>query len=248
MKLGIMQPYFMPYIGYFQLMKAVDKYVVYDDVNYIKGGWANRNHILINGEKEMFTVTLQKASPNKLFNEIVIGDDFKKLMKTLQMNYSRAINFDQTMVLMERIISFPNKQLAVFIANSFREILSYLSVETEILMSSEIPKDNSLRGKDKIIQICEILGADTYYNAVGGKNLYDQEEFREHGITLNFVDSLPQVYSQLHTREFVSGLSMIDVLMNNTKDKVNSLLESYQINLKSATIIQYTIKGRFMSR
>ena len=229
MKLGIMQPYFMSYIGYFQLMKAVDKYVVYDDVNYIKGGWANRNHILINGEKEMFTVTLQKASPNKLFNEIVIGDDFKKLMKTLQMNYSRAINFDQTMVLMERIISFPNKQLAVFIANSFREILSYLSVETEILMSSEIPKDNSLRGKDKIIQICEILGADTYYNAVGGKNLYDQEEFREHGITLNFVDSLPQVYSQLHTREFVSGLSMIDVLMNNTKDKVNSLLESYQI-------------------
>ena len=229
MKLGIMQPYFMPYIGYFQLMKAVDKYVVYDDVNYIKGGWANRNHILINGEKEMFTVTLQKASQNKLFNEIVIGDDFKKLMKTLEMNYSRAINFDQTMVLMERIISFPNKQLAVFIANSFREILSYLSVETEILMSSEIPKDNSLRGKDKIIQICEILGADTYYNAVGGKNLYDQEEFREHGITLNFVDSLPQVYSQLHTREFVSGLSMVDVLMNNTKDKVNSLLESYQI-------------------
>ena len=229
MKLGIMQPYFMPYIGYFQLMKAVDKYVVYDDVNYIKGGWANRNHILINGEKEMFTVTLQKASQNKLFNEIVIGDDFKKLMKTLQMNYSRAINFDQTMVLMERIISFPNKQLAVFIANSFREILSYLAVETEILMSSEIPKDNSLRGKDKIIQICEILGADTYYNAVGGKNLYDQEEFREHGITLNFVDSLPQVYSQLHTREFVSGLSMVDVLMNNTKDEVNRLLDSFQL-------------------
>lgn len=229
MKLGIMQPYFMPYIGYFQLMKAVDKYVVYDDVNYIKGGWANRNHILINGEKEMFTVTLQKASQNKLFNEIVIGDDFKKLMKTLQMNYSRAINFDQTMALMERIISFPNKQLAVFIANSFREILSYLSVETEILMSSEIPKDNSLRGKDKIIQICEILGADTYYNAVGGKNLYDQEEFREHGITLNFVDSLPQVYSQLHTREFVSGLSMVDVLMNNTKDEVNRLLDSFQL-------------------
>lgn len=229
MKLGIMQPYFMPYIGYFQLMKAVDKYVVYDDVNYIKGGWGNRNHILINGEKKMFTFTLRKASPNKFFNEIVIGDDFKKLMKTLRLNYFRAINFDQTMALMERIISFPNKQLAVFIANSFREILSYLSVETEILMSSEIPKDNSLRGKDKIIQICEILGADTYYNAVGGKNLYDQEEFREHGITLNFVDSLPQVYSQLHTREFVSGLSMVDVLMNNTKDEVNRLLDSFQL-------------------
>ena len=104
-----------------------------------------------------------------------------------------------------------------------------MSVETDILMSSEIPKDNSLRGKDKIIQICEILGADTYYNAVGGKNLYDQEEFREHGITLNFVQSLPQGYSELNTRQFVSGLSMVDVLMNNTKDEVNLLLDSFQL-------------------
>ena len=110
MTLGIMQPYFMPYIGYFQLMKAVDRYVVYDDVNYIKRGWVNRNNILVNGEKRMFTITLKKASQNKLFNEIVIGDDFEKLMKMLRMNYSKAINFDETMTLMERIISFPDKQ------------------------------------------------------------------------------------------------------------------------------------------
>ena len=214
MKLGVMQPYFMPYIGYFQLMKAVDKYVVYDDVNYIKGGWVNRNHILINGEKEMFTVTLKKASQNKLFNEIVIGDDFKKLMKTLQLNYSKAVNFDQTMTLMKRIISFSDKRLAAFIANSFREIFSYLSIDTEILMSSDIPKDNS-------------LSADTYYNAIGGQNLYDKKEFSEHGIVLNFVDTIPKVYSQLRTKEFVPYLSMIDVLMNNTKDEVNDLLDSF---------------------
>lgn len=195
--------------------------------NYIKGGWVNRNHILINGEKEMFTVTLKKASQNKLFNEIVIGDDFKKLMKTLQLNYSKAVNFDQTMTLMKRIISFSDKRLAAFIANSFREIFSYLSIDTEILMSSDIPKDNSLRGKDKILQICEILGADTYYNAIGGQNLYDKKEFSEHGIVLNFVDTIPKVYSQLRTKEFVPYLSMIDVLMNNTKDEVNDLLDSF---------------------
>ena len=229
MILGVMQPYFMPYIGHFQLMKAVDKYVVYDDVNYIKGGWVNRNYVLINGEKEMFTVTLQKASQNKLFNEIMIGDNFNKLMKTLQINYSKAINFDQTMTLMERIISFSDKRLAIFIANSFREIVSYLSIDTEILMSSDIPKDNSLRGKDKIMQICEILDADTYYNAIGGQNLYDKEEFREHGVTLNFVSTISTPYIQLHTKEFVPYLSMIDVLMNNTKDEVIRLLESYQI-------------------
>lgn len=193
----------------------------------LKGGWVNRNHILINGEKEMFTVTLKKASQNKLFNEIVIGDDFKKLMKTLQLNYSKAVNFDQTMTLMKRIISFSDKRLAAFIANSFREIFSYLSIDTEILMSSDIPKDNSLRGKDKILQICEILGADTYYNAIGGQNLYDKKEFSEHGIVLNFVDTIPKVYSQLRTKEFVPYLSMIDVLMNNTKDEVNDLLDSF---------------------
>ena len=86
MKLGIMQPYFMPYIGYFQLIKAVDKYVVYDDVNYIKGGWVNRNNILVNGEKKMFTITLKGASAYKHFNEIEIGDDFRKFMKTLELN------------------------------------------------------------------------------------------------------------------------------------------------------------------
>ena len=216
MKLGVMQPYFMPYIGYFQLMKAVDKYVVYDDVNYIKGGWVNRNHILINGEKEMFTVTLKKASQNKLFNEIVIGDDFKKLMKTLQLNYSKAVNFDQTMTLMKRIISFSDKRLAAFIANSFREIFSYLSIDTEILMSSDIPKDNSLRGKDKILQICEILGADTYYNAIGGQNLYDKKEFSEHGIVLNFVDTIPSLaprfFNAFKTDE-VSGKSRVLAVM-----------------------------------
>lgn len=228
MTLGIMQPYFMPYIGYFQLMKAVDRYVVYDDVNYIKCGWVNRNNILINGEKKMFTITLKKASPNKLFNEIVIGDDFGKLMKTLRINYSKAINFDETMTLMERIISFPDKQLAMFIANSFQEILKYLSIDTELLMSSSIIKDNSLRGKDKIIHMCKVLGADVYYNAIGGQNLYDKEEFKKQGIVLNFVDPVVQCYPQLHVNEFVSNLSMIDILMNNTKDDVNKLLDAYR--------------------
>lgn len=229
MTLGIMQPYFMPYIGYFQLMKAVDRYVVYDDVNYIKCGWVNRNNILINGEKKMFTITLKKASPNKLFNEIVIGDDFGKLMKTLRINYSKAINFDETMTLMEKIISFPDKQLAMFIANSFQEILKYLSIDTELLMSSSIIKDNSLRGKDKIIHMCKVLGADVYYNAIGGQNLYDKEEFKKQGIVLNFVDPVVQCYPQLHVNEFVSNLSMIDILMNNTKDDVNKLLDAYRV-------------------
>lgn len=222
-----MQPYFMPYIGYFQLMKAVDKYIIYDDVNYIKGGWVSRNYLLINGEKKMFTITLKEASPNKLFNEIEIKDDFKKLMKTLQLNYSKSVNFKEAMVLMERIISFPNKQLSQFIANSFQEILNYLSIDTELILSSNIYKNNTLKGQEKILNICNILGANTYYNAVGGQELYSKEKFKENGIMLNFIETMIQPYPQPHTRSFVPSLSMIDVLMNNSKEEINALLDSF---------------------
>lgn len=222
-----MQPYFMPYIGYFQLMKAVDKYIIYDDVNYIKGGWVSRNYLLINGEKKMFTITLKEASPNKLFNEIEIKDDFKKLMKTLQLNYSKSVNFKEAMVLMERIISFPNKQLSQFIANSFQEILNYLSIDTELILSSNIYKNNTLKGQEKVLNICNILGANTYYNAVGGQELYSKEKFKENGIMLNFIETMIQPYPQPHTRSFVPSLSMIDVLMNNSKEEINALLDSF---------------------
>jgi len=227
MTIGIMQPYFMPYIGYFQLMKAVDKYIIYDDVNYIKGGWVSRNYLLINGEKKMYTITLKEASPNKLFNEIEIKDDFKKLMKTLQLNYSKSVNFKETMVLMERIISFPNKQLSQFIANSFQEILNYLSIDTELILSSNIYKNNTLKGQEKVLNICNILGANTYYNAVGGQELYSKEKFKESGIMLNFIETMIQPYPQPHTRSFVPSLSMIDVLMNNSKEEINALLDSF---------------------
>ncbi len=226
MILGIMQPYFMPYIGYFQLMKAVDKYIVYDDVNYIKGGWVSRNNILVNGEKRMFTITLNAASPNKLFNEIVIGDNFKKLMKTLQLNYSKAPYFNAGMALMEKIISYPDKQLSLFIANSFKEILDYLSIDTEILISSGIHKNNLLKGKDKVLHICELLKADTYYNAIGGQELYNKEEFKKHGINLFFLETQIIKYPQ-QAKEFVPYLSFIDVLMNNSKEEINLLLDSY---------------------
>lgn len=227
MTIGIMQPYFMPYIGYFQLMKAVDKYIIYDDVNYIKGGWTNRNNILINGEKRMFTVTLKEASPNKLFNEIEIKDDFRKLIKTLQMSYSKSANFKEAMSLMEGIISFPNKRFTEFIVNCFQEILNYLSIDTELILSSNIHKDNALKGKEKVLHICNILGGNTYYNAIGGEELYSKEEFKENGIMLNFIETIIQPYPQPRTHDFVPNLSMIDILMNNSKENINALLDSF---------------------
>lgn len=228
MTLGIMQPYFMPYIGYWQLMAAVDTYVVYDDVNYIKGGWVARNNILLNGQKHMFTITLNGASPNKLFNEITIKDDFKKFSRLIESAYRKAPYYADVSALLNKIYNYGDKSLGTFMMNSFQVVLDYLEIDTKLILSSTIEKDNSLRGKDKVKHICHLLGADTYYNAIGGQELYDKNDFRVDGINLQFVQTNLTPYAQLGN-EFVPGLSLIDILMFNSPMETKKMLNAYTL-------------------
>lgn len=228
MKLGIMQPYFLPYIGYWQLMKAVDKYVVYDDVSYIKGGWINRNNFLISGQKKLVTFQLKDAGSYKLINEIEIKDDFSSFMKMIQINYAKAPNFSDIKKLTEEIVAYDKTNLAKFLYNSIKAVASYLGFKTEFYLSSEIKKDNSLRGKDKVIHICKIMQADEYYNAIGGQELYDKDEFEKNGIKLSFLKTSIREYKQLKN-DFVPGLSILDVLMFNDKKTVNEMLDDFEL-------------------
>ena len=228
MTLGIMQPYFMPYIGYWQLMAAVDTYVVYDDVNYIKGGWVSRNNILLNGQKHMFTITLNGASPNKLFNEITIKDDFKKFSRLIESAYRKAPYYNEVCTLFERIYSYEDRSLGAFMMNSFQVVLDYLEIDTKLILSSSIEKDNTLRAQDKVKHICHILGADTYYNAIGGQELYDKDDFKADSIDLQFVKTDLTPYKQLKNN-FVGGLSIIDVLMWNGKEGTIDKLKDYTL-------------------
>ena len=227
MKLGIMQPYFMSYIGYWQLMAAVDTFVVYDDVNYIKGGWVSRN-ILLNGQKHMFTITLNGASPNKLFNEITIRDDFKKFSRLIESAYRKAPYYSEVSALLDKIYNYEDKSLGAFMMHSFQVVLDYLDINTKLVLSSTIAKDNSLRGKDKVKHICHLLDANTYYNAIGGQELYDKEDFMAEGIELHFVQTNLVPYIQ-STSDFVPGLSIIDVLMHNGKEGTKKLLQEYSL-------------------
>lgn len=228
MKLGIMQPYFLPYIGYWQLIKAVDTYVIYDDVAYIVRGWINRNNFLINGEKRLFTISLNHASPNRLINEIEIADDFSKFINTLNHNYSKAPYFEKIMPIIQRIIDFDKANLSLFITNSIQVILDYLNIDTKIILSSSLEKDSELKGKDKILSISKLLGGSEYYNAIGGMELYDREEFRKQGINLYFLKSNIIPYRQFKN-EFVPGLSILDVMMFNPVDTINKMLDDYKL-------------------
>lgn len=228
MRLGIMQPYFFPYLGYWQLLANVDKYVVYDDVTYIKGGWINRNNFLINGQKNLLTMQLEKASSYTLIKDIAIKDDFVKFLKTIEMGYKKAPFFEDIFRLLKDICQCPDKKLGQFLFNSHIKICEYLGIDTELILSSSLEKHAELKGKDKVISICKQLGADEYINAIGGQELYDKKEFAENGIRLNFLQANLREYRQLKN-EFVAGLSIIDIMMFNSKEEIKEMLNDFNL-------------------
>lgn len=228
MRLGIMQPYFFPYLGYWQLLANVDKYVVYDDVTYIKGGWINRNNFLINGQKNLLTMQLEKASSYTLIKDIAIKDDFVKFLKTIEMGYKKAPFFEDIFRLLKDICQCPDKKLGQFLFNSHIKICEYLGIDTELILSSSFEKHTELKGKDKVISICKQLGADEYINAIGGQELYDKKEFAENGIRLNFIQANLREYRQLKN-EFVAGLSIIDIMMFNSKEEIKEMLNDFKL-------------------
>lgn len=223
MKIAIMQPYFFPYIGYFQLINAVDKYVIYDDVQYIKGGWINRNYINLNGDRHLINLLLSGASANKNINEIFVLQNQIKTIKTIEHAYKKAPMFEKVFPLILDVINFENKNLGVFLGNSIIRISNYLSIDTEFLFSSQINKDNSKRSQDKVIDICKLLGATQYINAIGGKDLYEKSHFKLNGIELLFLETQTKPHIQ-YNHDYVPNLSIIDLMMFNDNKQIKKML------------------------
>lgn len=231
MKIGIMQPYFFPYLGYWQLLAAVDKYVIYDDVNFIKGGWINRNRILNNCSVQYINVRMKGASSFKKINEIEVDKDpvfIEKTKKTIINAYHKAPEFNKVYPLIESVLDCKEKNLALYLINSIYRICTYLEINTELIISSNISKDELLRGEDKVIDICKKMNATIYYNAIGGKSLYDFARFREEGINLVFLKERVEPYKQ-NCKKFESGLSIIDVMMYNSVYSIKDMLVQYDL-------------------
>lgn len=231
MKIGIMQPYFIPYIGYWQLLNAVDKYVIYDDVNYIKGGWINRNKILVNKTPQYFNIPMLGASPNKLINEVGVNHDqnvIKKNLRIIEAAYGKAPYFAEIFPLVEAMLRCGKDDIASYIAASTQIICKYLDIKTELIISSDIKKDNNLKGQEKVLEICRILNATDYYNAIGGRELYSFEEFEKRGIKLHFLKRNEIRYQQFGD-EFYPDLSILDVMMFNPVEKIKEMLNDYTL-------------------
>ncbi|MDP2760801.1 MAG: WbqC family protein [Sideroxyarcus sp.] len=216
MRLAIMQPYFLPYIGYFQLIAAVDMFIVYDNIKYTKKGWINRNRMLQNGKDVMFSLPLKSGSDSLDVCERELAADFNrdKLLNQFKGAYRRAPYFEQTFPLVEQIVRHEEANLFRYLSHSLVKTCEHLGIVTEIRTSSEVVIDHDLKNQDKVLALCGAVGATTYVNAIGGMELYSKETFREKGIELKFIRSKPFEYPQFDAA-FVPWLSIIDVMMFN---------------------------------
>lgn len=231
MKLAIMQPYFLPYIGYFQLIASVDRFVVYDNIKYTKRGWINRNRLLLDARDVTFSIPLKNASDSLNIEDREIAADFRrdKLVHQFLGAYRRAPYFAEVMPLVEEIVRFEDPNLFKFLHHSIVTMCSHLDIQTDIVVSSQVAMDHGLKGQGRVLAVCAALGATTYVNAIGGVELYSKAAFAQENVELMFLRSLPVEYPQFGA-PFVPWLSTIDVLMFNSIETVQqSVFRDYEM-------------------
>jgi len=222
MKLAIMQPYLFPYIGYFQL-------IIYDNIQFTKKGWINRNRILVNGADTYITLPLKKDSDYLNIKDRFLSDDWsierKKILNRITESYRKAPQFNFVYPIIESILMYEERNLFSFIFNSIKEIKQYLDIKTPLIISSSIPINHNLKAGNKVIELCKARKATIYINPIGGVELYSKEDFKNDGLELQFLKANNITYPQFKN-DFVPFLSIIDVMMFNNKQTVTEYITS----------------------
>ena len=226
MKLAIMQPYFFPYIGYFQLVNAVDKFVFYDDVNYIKSGWINRNRLFLSGAIRYITVPLAAASSFEKINRTQVrsGNDWsEQMLSVIRQSYAKAPHYRDVVNLVEEVLNSHDGHISTLAKNSIIAVMDYLEIDKNFGASSTVYENQDLRSVERVLDICKKEKSSQYWNLPGGKDLYSPEIFKNEGIELKFIDVAITPYQQI-VPEFQPGLSILDVLMFNDKETVRKMI------------------------
>ncbi|MFE3867007.1 WbqC family protein [Flavobacterium sp. LS2P90] len=233
MKLAIMQPYLFPYFGYYQLINAVDKFVVYDDVNFIKQGWINRNNILVNGNSYLFTVPLNNQSSFNKINVTTVNEKIyfswtNKFLKTIEQNYNKAPFYDEVFPLLKKVFQIDENHISSIAVKSLKLISDYIGIDTIFEDSSEKYKNQYLSSQERVLDICIKEQTNHYINPIGGLDLYSKQDFSEKGILLNFIKSKKVEYIQFNDK-FVPNLSIIDMLMFNDISSIKIFINEYEL-------------------
>lgn len=228
MKLAVMQPYFFPYLGYYQLARSVDRFVFLDDVAYIKSGFINRNRILLDGQPFQFTLPVANTSQNRLINAHEYTGEFRRFLAHVRHGYGRATFFDDVYPRIEALVLDPDLNVARKNAGSLRLVFDYLGLPLADTSSSRFDP-GAARGQERILLLCRQHGATAYHNPQGGQALYDAGYFASCDIHLRFMRNRFPEYAQPGTSTFHSGLSVIDVLMHVPPPVVRDMLDAYDL-------------------
>ena len=208
-KIAIMQPYFCPHIGYFQLVSDVDVFVFYDDVNFIKKGWVNRNYITINNELRRFTLPLKNPSQNKKINEIEVNWNCKEMTKLIKTFHHNLKSKPIAINIIEEIVQAKPLTIADTAISSIKLASQYLNISTKFERSSSL---NYKRYNNKVlnlVNICKFKNLNNYINAEGGQLIYTKQEFLDHDINLQFIKGL-------------NSPSILEIIDNSeTREKLN---------------------------
>ncbi|ULC60556.1 WbqC family protein [Flaviramulus sp. BrNp1-15] len=234
MKLGIMQPYFFPYLGYFSLIDATDFWVVFDEVQFIRHGWVERNRVQnSDGGWQYIKVPLVKAPRQNLIKDTFIrfNENWEsKILAQLTCYKKKAPYYNQVINLLEKIFEKKNKDITSLNILVLKKVCEYIGMEfnydvfsqTEMDFSSTIKKPG-----DWALQISKYYEASTYVNPYGGIDIFDRENFQKEGIGIKFLKNNLDIYNQ-RNKKFEPGLSIIDVLMFNSPKETKKLIESYK--------------------
>ncbi|MEO5642596.1 MAG: WbqC family protein [Bacteroidia bacterium] len=230
-KAAVMQPYFFPYLGYFQLINAVDTFVLYDDVNFIMRGWINRNNILVNGQAHLISIPLVKASQNRIISETALDPDTKwkaRLLKTVEAAYRKAPEFEKVFPLFVDLLDTSCAGIAELNFKTVKMVCEYLTINTTIVQSSAIYENSNLKGQFRVLDICLQNKAQVYINPIGGMAIYDRQVFTEKNVEIYFLKTQFSPYAQFNF-EFVPGLSILDYLMFLPVEEIKNRLEEYSL-------------------
>lgn len=227
-----MQPYFLPYLGYWQLMGCVDKFVIYDDIQFTKKGWIHRNRYMNNGSDQMFTLPLKKDSDFLDVAERRLSDSWEdekgKLKRKIEGAYKKSSNFHEAMPIFEACIDSKEVNLFKFIFGSIRTVRQFLDINAELLVSSELGDFKQLKGQERVLEICKTLGATEYVNPIGGYELYNKKVFSERGVDLKF-HRIGDVYYDQGKNNYIPNLSVLDMLMFVGVEGVKGQLKNFEL-------------------
>ena len=233
--IAIMQPYFFPYIGYWQLVNLADKFVIYDDGNYIINGWINKNRILGQGgfTSQLISIDVSHASPNKKISEmerVIFPAKLRKIESSLEHRYRKAPFYQDSMEVIFPILENRETNLVRYLQFLLEEVSKYLGITTEFYLSSEVEKDGLEHVSDKVFRICNHFGCTNYVNPIGGQVFYDKHDWKERGgVNLQFIRRDDDISYRQFDYDFVPDLSIIDVMMFNSRDEIHDLLNRYTL-------------------